>query len=129
MEKVSTTHKRVLIADDQEAIRDMLKIALEHSGYEVVIAKNGEEAVALAKKEKPDLLMLDVMMPEMDGYSALLQIRGEIGFEKIPALFITAKTETVYKAISEKVGAIYHMTKPISLSELKIKLKEIFENL
>src|SRR5688500_2190225 len=85
--------KRILIADDDPVILRLIQVNLELEGYEVITANNGEEAVAQAKAENPDLVILDIMMPRLDGYQACEQLKSSDATRDIPVIFLSAKAQ------------------------------------
>ena len=99
--------KKVLIVDDEKAIVDILNHNLKREGYETLEAFDGEEAVNLAKEEKPDLILLDVMLPKMDGFSVCKAIRQT---SNVPILMVTAKEDVVDKIIGLELGADDYIT-------------------
>ncbi|MEW6680733.1 MAG: response regulator [bacterium] len=117
--------KKILLVDDDEVILKIGKFNLERGGYEVVTASNGQDAVDVARNEKPDLIILDVMMPIMDGYTALLKLKGYEETKDIPAIILTAQEGQVYESISEKLGAIEHLNKPFNPNDLVEKVSAI----
>lgn len=122
--------KFVIVADDQQPIRQMLKMSLEHMGYEVACAGDGRELLRLARERRPDLVITDVMMPEMTGYEALEEMRGDLGaggFAGVPVIVLTALEEASYQEKSALLGACEHLVKPISLVVLKSKVKRLLE--
>jgi len=114
---------KILVADDDKSTRELISIVLEDEGYEVITAINGIETVEKASKEKPDLIVLDIMMPQMDGYEALNKIKDNDELARIPILVITARTIKIYEKISKGLGAVDHITKPFSPDELIEKIK------
>lgn len=117
--------RKILIADDDKSTRELISIVLEDEGYEVTTAVNGIETIDKAIKEKPDLIVLDIMMPQMDGYEALNKIKDNDEIAEIPILIITARTIKIYEKISKGLGAVDHITKPFSPDELLDKIKSI----
>jgi DNA-binding response OmpR family regulator len=116
-----STRRRILIADDEPSIREILSIQLARLGYEVLLASDGQEAVEIYEKERPDLVLLDLMMPKMDGLNACQQIRA---FEKrvsrrAPILFLTARDTKHDKTSAALSGGDDFVAKPISLQELR----------
>ena len=111
---------RVLVAEDERDLADVLVAMLEHSGYKVDAAANGKDAVELARKNTYDAMVLDIMMPVMDGIQALQQIR-EYGIVT-PALFLTAKAEVDDRITGLDAGADDYLTKPFALGELKARV-------
>ena len=117
--------RRILIADDESSIREILSIQLARLGYEVLLASDGEEAVALYEKERPDLVLMDLMMPRMDGLKACEQIRA---FEKrinrrAPVLFLTARDTKHDKTSAALSGGDDFVAKPVSLQDLRERVE------
>ncbi len=114
---------KILLAEDEEDLRDVLSAMLEHNGYSVDAVPNGREAVELALKNTYDAMVLDVMMPEMDGIEAMRRIR-ESG-DTTPALFLTAKVELNDKVEGLDAGADDYLTKPFAVAELMARIRSI----
>ena len=112
--------RKILIVDDEKAIVDILNHNLKREGYETVVAYDGEEAISLYEKEKPDLVLLDVMLPKMDGFSVCKNIRQSTN---IPILMVTAKEDIVDKVIGLELGADDYITKPFSVREVIARVK------
>ncbi len=113
----------VLVVDDEEPILELLKFNLEKEGYKVSSAKNGAEALASLQKEIPDLVVLDVMLPGMDGLEVCRQMRQYAKFSDIPVIMLTAKGEEIDKIVGLELGADDYMTKPFSPRELIARIK------
>ncbi len=112
--------KKILIVDDEKPIVDILKFNLEKEGYKTIEAYDGEQAVALAFESNPDLIILDVMLPKMDGFTVCKKIRQKL---TCPVIMLTAKEEVVDKIIGLELGADDYMTKPFSIRELTARIK------
>ena len=112
--------KKVLIVDDEKAIVDILNHNLKREGYETFEAYDGEEAINLVRKENPDLVLLDVMLPKVDGFSVCKTIRQT---SNIPILMVTAKEDIVDKVIGLELGADDYITKPFSVREVMARVK------
>ena len=110
----------ILVADDEKPIVDILKLNLTKSGYKVVEAYDGEEAVEKAKSCDPDLILLDVMLPKMDGFGVCKKIRET---SSTPIIMLTAREDEVDKVLGLELGADDYMTKPFSLRELLARVK------
>lgn len=110
----------ILVVDDEQKYIYLIKLNLEARGYNVITGQDGESAVALAAGEIPDLIVLDVMMPGMDGYEACRRIRQ---FSAVPVIFLTAKAEEVDKVKGLDVGADDYVTKPFSIEELLARIR------
>lgn len=111
---------KILVVDDEKPIVEILKINLEKNGYKVVTAYDGESAVEKAASEEPDLILLDVMLPKMDGFTVCKKIRET---SAVPIIMLTAREEEVDKVLGLELGADDYMTKPFSLRELMARLK------
>ncbi|MCM8710483.1 response regulator transcription factor [Clostridium sp. SYSU_GA19001] len=116
---------KILIVDDEEHIQELIKFNLENNGYRVICASNGMEALKLAKSEKPDLVLLDLMLPGIDGYDVCKEIRRENSISNMPIIMITAKSEELDKILGLELGADDYMTKPFSVRELLARVKAL----
>jgi two-component system alkaline phosphatase synthesis response regulator PhoP len=116
---------RILLAEDEDSLRDVLKLNLELEGYEVVAARNGREALLFFREQHFDLLLLDVMMPEIDGFQLLEQIR--LQDSTVPAMFLTAKDSTLDRVTGLKKGADDYLTKPFNLEELLLRVQNLIK--
>ena len=112
--------KTILIVDDEKTIVDMLVYNLRKEGYNTLEANDGEEAVKIALNEKPDLVLLDIMLPKMDGLAVCKRIRQTLN---IPILMISAKDEEIDKILGLELGADDYITKPFSVRELMARVK------
>nr|WP_069650729.1 response regulator YycF [Caloranaerobacter ferrireducens] len=113
-------NKKILVVDDEKPIADILKFNIEKEGFQVELAYDGEEAVFKAFNLKPDLILLDVMLPKKDGFQVLKEIRHKL---KTPVLMLTAKEEEVDKVLGLELGADDYITKPFSMRELIARVK------
>ena len=109
--------KKVLIVDDESTIRMLVKSMLVN-GYTVLEAENGEEAVHIARSQRPDLILMDIMMPEMDGYTACSVIKTDQQTKVIPVVFLTAVGYQLNKELAKQVGADGYITKPFTTTGL-----------
>lgn len=109
---------RILVVDDEDSVRQLFQIVLQHEGYEVLLATNGAEALLAAHREKPDLIILDWMMPVMDGMSALRQLRADPATSPIPILMLTARQSDTDTTAALVVGADVYLTKPFEPHEV-----------
>jgi two-component system, OmpR family, phosphate regulon response regulator PhoB len=103
---------RILVADDEESVRQLLQIVLQHEGYEVVLATNGAEALLAAHNNAPDLILLDWMMPVLDGLAVLKQLRKDAATRDIPILMLTARQSDSDTTTALVGGADVYLTKP-----------------
>ena len=117
--------RKILVADDENSIREILSIQLARMGYEVVLAADGVEAVAAYEAEKPDLILLDVMMPRLNGLNACQQIRAleKNSGRRVPILFLTARDTTHDKTSAALSGGDEFVAKPVSLQELRERVE------
>lgn len=115
-----THEQKILVVDDELPIADILKFSLEKEGYHVVLAHDGEEAVDKANAEKPDLILLDIMLPKKDGYAVCREIRT---FSQTPIIMLTARDTEIDKVLGLEIGADDYVTKPFSTRELMARVK------
>ena len=113
---------KILIVDDEALLVKGIRFNLQNEGYEVVTGSNGLEAVQLVKEQNPDLVVLDVMMPEMDGLTACSKIRE---FSNVPIIMLTAKTDDMDKLIGFDHGVDDYLTKPFNILELKARIRAL----
>ncbi|NJN49693.1 MAG: response regulator, partial [Alkalinema sp. RL_2_19] len=119
-------NKRVLIIDDEEAIQTVVQFGLNMAvGWEVLTASSGLEGIARAKAEQPDMILLDVMMPEMDGLATFQQLRAAAATESIPVILLTAKAQAAEKRIFQTTGVNGVITKPFNSLDLATQIKRI----
>ncbi|WP_142414482.1 response regulator [Hathewaya massiliensis] len=116
---------KILIVDDEEHIQELIKFNIEKNGYRAICAGNGFDAIKLAKEELPDLILLDLMLPGMDGYDVCKEIRKESTLSKTPIIMITAKSEEFDKILGLELGADDYITKPFSIRELLARVKAV----
>jgi len=112
--------KKVLVVDDEKKIVDIIAFNLEKEGYEVVKAFDGEQGLSLALKESPELVLLDIMMPKMDGFEVCKKIREK---SQVPIIMLTAKAEEIDKVLGFELGADDYVTKPFGVRELMARVK------
>ena len=113
---------KILVVDDEELLVKGIRFNLQNEGYEVISGSNGKEAVELAKAQHPDLIILDVMMPEMDGMTACSVIRE---FSNVPIILLTAKADDIDKLMGFDHGADDYLTKPFNILELKARIRAL----
>ena len=121
--------KKILIVDDDASIREILATQLARLGYDTAVAANGEEAIVLFRSEKPALVLMDVMMPLMDGLTACQKIRaGEKKGARVPILFLTARDTRHDQLSSALSGGDDFISKPVSLQELREHVEKALEH-
>ena len=113
---------KILVIDDEELLVKGIRFNLQNDGYEVISGNNGIEAVEKAKNERPDLIILDIMMPKMDGLTACGKIRE---FSDVPIILLTAKSDDIDKLIGFDQGADDYLTKPFNILELKARIRAL----
>jgi len=121
--------KKILIAEDDKEIREMLKTRLEKTGFSVKAASDGKEALILAKNFHPDLVLLDIAMPELDGYQACEKLKQDADTKDIDVLFLTGKDLDPLGMLKrcEELGACGYITSPHTFEELLEKIQEIMK--
>jgi len=112
--------RKILVVDDEESIVKIIEYNLKKEGYEVLCACDGEEGYKIASEEKPDLILLDIMMPKMDGYEVCKKIREK---SSVPIIMLTARAEEVDKVVGLELGADDYVTKPFGNRELMARVK------
>ena|SRR3989338_7779636 len=120
--------KKILVVDDEPDIVRMIKMRLEANGYDVLTASDGNTAYKKVKSDSPDLIVLDLMLPGMDGYHVCRLLKFDEKYRHIPIMMLTAKGRKEDKMLGEKVGADFYMTKPFEAKELLDKIKELLES-
>ena len=113
---------KILVVDDEDLLVKGIRFNLQNDGYEVITGSNGVQAVSLAQTQAPDLIVLDVMMPEMDGLTACSKIRA---FSNVPIILLTAKADDMDKLIGFDHGADDYLTKPFNILELKARIRAL----
>lgn len=115
----------ILVVDDEPDILNLLEYNLKKAGYAVLQAKDGPEAIGLAVKKQPDLILLDVMLPDMEGTEVLKRLKSSAATAPIPVIMLTAKGEEIDKVVGFELGAEDYITKPFSPRELILRLKAV----
>ena len=109
---------KILVVDDDPSSLELMEAILVPNGYEIITANDGSKAVAIMVEKKPDLILLDIMMPGLDGYSTLAKIKGNKTISKIPVVMLTAMGFQLNKELALRFGAVGYITKPVDLAEL-----------
>ena len=118
--------KKILIVEDEANIRELLRLYLEREGYTVLEAENGVEGIKKWKSDKPDMLLLDVMMPVMDGWAVCREIRAE---SDVPIIMLTAKGETADRVSGLEMGADDYIVKPLEMPEVVARVRAVFRRM
>lgn len=119
--------KKILVCDDEPYILMALTDAVEMEGYDCVTATNGREALQKAREERPDLIMLDIMMPYMDGFEVCRELKADAATRDIPVIMLTAKSQQVDIQKGKESGADDYITKPFRPSTLRKKFNEVLD--
>ena len=117
--------KKILLVDDEKDMVETVAMRLEANGYQVIKAYDGSEGLEKAKKEKPDLIILDLMLPKMDGYKICGLLKADARYSKIPVIMFTARAQEADKKMGEEVGADAYITKPFEPHVLVEKMREL----
>ena len=115
--------RRILVVDDKVDLVESLRFLLETEGYSVLVSYNGEDALNQARKENPDLILLDLMLPKLDGYKVCRLLKFDTRYKHIPILMLTAKTQEKDKILGMGTGADEYITKPFDIDELLEKVR------
>jgi DNA-binding response OmpR family regulator len=115
--------KKVLIIDDEVDLVETIRFPLELEGFQVLAAYNGEEGLNQARSENPDLILLDLMLPKLDGYKVCRLLKFDERYKHIPIFMLTAKTQEKDKILGKETGADEYLTKPFDIDELIAKIK------
>jgi DNA-binding response OmpR family regulator len=119
--------KRILVVDDEKDLIEVLTLRLEANGYEVVSAYDGQDGLDKAKREKPDLIILDLMLPKMDGYKVCGLLKSNSRYNKIPIILFTARAQEADKKLGEELGGDAYINKPFEPQTLLAKIKELLK--
>jgi len=116
---------KVLVVDDEVNITQILEFSIGSEGFEVITAQNGEEAIEKARREQPDLIILDIMMPKIDGYEACRILKANPLTKAIPVVLLTAKGRDIDKRLGLEVGATDYIVKPFSPNKLIERIHQL----
>ncbi len=119
--------RKILIVDDEKAMVKILKMRLEANGYEVIAAYDGKEGLEKAKSENPDLIVLDLMLPEMDGYKVCRLLKFDDKYKKIPIILFSARAQDSDKEMGKSVGADDYVTKPFDSKDMLERIKKLLD--
>ena len=121
------TKKKILIIDDEFDFVESLQIILEQENYECLTAHEGKHGLQLAREWKPDLIILDIMLPGMDGYNVCRALKFDVRLKEIPTIMLTVKARTEDRIMGKASGADDYITKPFSQEELIAKIEELLD--
>jgi DNA-binding response OmpR family regulator len=119
--------KKILITEDSPTVLAITKAALEEAGYEAIAAVDGQEALDKARKENPDLIILDLMLPKIDGYKVCRMLKFDEKYKNIPVIIFTARAQEEDKKLGQDVGADAYLTKPFEPQALLGKIQELLQ--
>jgi two-component system alkaline phosphatase synthesis response regulator PhoP len=122
---IGMANEKILVVDDEEHIAELISYNLTSNGYKVITANNGNDAVKLAVEEKPNLILLDLMIPGKDGYDVCKDVRSNSEIRNTPIIMLTAKSEELDKILGLELGADDYITKPFSVRELLARVKAV----
>ena len=121
--------RKILLAEDEEDIRKVAQISLQfRGGWTVILATDGEECLAKAAQERPDLILLDCMMPKLDGYETCRRLKQDPDLREIPVIFLTAKSQESEVRKGLALGAVGYLIKPFNPMSLAAEIREILES-
>lgn len=118
-------NKTILVVDDEKDLLDLIEYNLKKEGFDVLKAENGEEGIKIAKEHKPDLVLMDIMMPKMDGMEAVEKMRADDELKSIPIIFLTARSDEKTEVEGLNKGGDDYITKPISTTKLISRIKAV----
>ncbi len=119
--------KRILVVDDERDLVEMLSVRLKANGYEVFVAQDGQEGLDQARSLKPDLIILDLMLPKLDGYKICRMLKFDEEYKQIPIILFTARAQKVDAILGKEVGADAYITKPFEAEILLSKIVELLK--
>lgn len=119
--------KSILLVEDEKDMLDIVKLRLEANDYKVITASDGQQALELARREKPDLIILDLMLPRLDGYKVCGLLKKDARFNKIPIVMFTARAQEEDIKLGKEVGADAYITKPFESEVLLSKISELLK--
>jgi two-component system, OmpR family, alkaline phosphatase synthesis response regulator PhoP len=125
--EAAVDRKRILVVDDEIYIVHILEFSLTMEGYTVLTASNGEEALKMIEQERPDLVVLDIMMPKLDGYEVCRHLRQDERFAGLPVILLSAKGRPVDREAGLQAGADDYIAKPFSPRKLLEKIRELLD--
>ncbi|MBI4248311.1 MAG: response regulator [Elusimicrobia bacterium] len=128
METGNSKNRTILVVEDEPATREVLRRALEQEGYRVCLASDGEEAVEMLRRESTDVILLDLVLPGINGWEFCRAVRGEPALAHIPIIIITAKDSPAYQQKAFDLGANDYILKPFDLEEVKSRIAAVIQS-
>ena len=120
--------KKILLIDDAQSIIELMEYWLKQSGYDIIIARNGMEGFEKAKSENPDLIILDIMLPKIDGFNICRLLKFDKQYKNIPIVMVTAREQKEDRELGHEVGADAYIEKPITEEVLLKTVKKLLKN-
>jgi DNA-binding response OmpR family regulator len=117
--------QKILVVDDEQDVVKILKVRLEAAGYAVIAAYDGQEGLDMAHNEKPDLIVLDLMLPKLNGYQVCRMLKFDSAYQAVPIIMLTARASEEDQKLSQEAGADAYMTKPFEPEQLLAKIREL----
>ena len=121
----TTPLPRILIVDDERTNRDLLEVMLTQEGYQLLTATSGEDALAMVAQQAPDVILLDIMMPDMDGYKVVEKLKANLATRNIPVIMVTALNDRNARLLGLRAGAEDFLTKPVDRAELRVRVRNL----
>ncbi len=125
IQEASVSQQKILIVDDEVDLVTMIKLRLVSAGYDILEAYDGQEALKTAQNQAPDLIILDLMLPKINGYKVCRMLKFDEKYKHIPIIMFTAKVQDIDKQMGQKVGADAYITKPFEPGILLAKIREL----
>jgi len=119
--------RRILVIEDEKEMLEAVRLRLEANSYEVISASDGAEGLSQARSEKPDLIVMDIMLPKMDGFTVCRMLKFDENYKNTPIIMLTARTQEMDVARGKEMGADAYLTKPFKSEELLAKIKELIK--
>jgi len=119
--------RRILVIEDEKEMLEAVRLRLEANSYEVIAASDGAEGLSQARSEKPDLIVMDIMLPKMDGFTVCRMLKFDENYKNTPIIMLTARTQEMDVARGKEMGADAYLTKPFKSEELLAKIKELIK--
>jgi two-component system alkaline phosphatase synthesis response regulator PhoP len=121
------SQKKILVVDDEVDLVETIRFPLEAEGFNVLVAYNGEDALNMARTENPDLILLDIMLPKLDGYKVCRLLKFDERYKNIPIIMLTARAQEKDRIIGMETGADEYITKPFDMDKLLERVKAYLE--
>lgn len=124
-EKTSMVKKKILLVEDEKVLSEILTVRLDLQGYDIIAAYDGQQALDMVHAEKPDLILLDIMLPKIDGYKVCGLLKSDVRYKNIPIILLSAKSQTGDFEMGTELGADAYITKPPNHQELAETIQKL----